>query len=96
VSCNDIEKSRSFWYSGFQNLRVEIARVFSKTLAEGGRSKLEFRSTVSCNDLEKSLAFWYSRFQNLRVEIARVFSKTLAEGGRSKLEISIYRVLQRS
>jgi len=41
VSCNDLEKSLAFWYSGFQNLRVEIARRFSKTLVEGGRSKLE-------------------------------------------------------
>ena len=40
MSCNDLEKSLAFWYSGFQNLRVDIAGSFSNTLVKGGRSKL--------------------------------------------------------
>jgi len=35
---------------GFQNLRVEIARVFSKTLVEGGRSKLAAIGEVDVRD----------------------------------------------
>ena len=41
MSCNDVEKSLAFWYSGFQNLRAQTARSFSNTLVKGGRSKLE-------------------------------------------------------